>query len=223
MPAALPARMKLSLTILLAIGLLVGCVVPPQQAATPARPRAERRITFNDTALDAAGWNVLESLESYGGAQLPDGAYWYDPVSGAAGPWGGPAGVLLIPGLPLGGAMPAGASGGGDGSLTGVFINGRELHPLDVAALQSVVGQVYPGRWWLDGQGWFGAEGGAALGNVFQLAQQRGGGGGAGGGRAWSHRLDDGFSAGGDGNGYLYAGGGSTGCSYANDGGGVIC
>jgi hypothetical protein len=40
-----------------------------------------------------------------------------------------------------------------------VFINGRQLHMMDVAALMQIT-QVYQGRWWVDAQGNFGAEGG---------------------------------------------------------------
>ena len=44
-----------------------------------------------------------------------------------------------------------------------------------------MLGQVYPGRWWVDAQGNAGQEGGPALFNVYVVAQQRrqasGGGG----------------------------------------------
>jgi hypothetical protein len=70
--------------------------------------------------------------------------------------------------LPLGGPLPADISGGG----TGIFINGRELHPVDVAGLTQLVGQVMPGRYWLDAQGYAGLEGQPAITNLFQVAQQ---------------------------------------------------
>jgi hypothetical protein len=181
--------------------------------------RTQRRITFNGGPLDERGWRVLNQLEAIGRTRLPDGAYWYDPLSGASGRWGGPAAILLIPGLPLGGRLPANASGGGSGSVTGIFVNGRELHRDDVRALIALYGQAWPGRWWVDGYGNFGPEGGPPLGNLRQAAAaSRGGswlrGGGAGSGSFW---------AGGDGNGYVWASDGYSGCSYANDGGGVIC
>ena len=88
------------------------------------------------------------------------------PRSGAAGRWGGPAAALLLPGLPLGGRLPPHASGGGRGHLTGVFVNGRELHPGDVRAMIAIYGQVWPGRWWVNGLGDFGPEGGPAIGNL---------------------------------------------------------
>lgn len=163
----------------------------PQYYATPApaptyttaaaAPTTERRLTFNGHAATAQDLQIVAQLEARWGQRVPDGNYWYDDMSGAAGVWGGPARGVLPAGLHLGGPLPANASGGGDGSLTGVFINGRELHPMDVALLQQLVGQVYPGRWWVDGQGNFGLEGGMALGNLYQIAQaaqQRGGGGG---------------------------------------------
>jgi hypothetical protein len=183
-------------------------------------PRDQRRITFNGGALDERGRRVLDQLERFSGTRLPDGDYWYDPLSGAAGRWGGPAAVLLLPGLPLGGRLPAQASGGGNGRLTGIFVNGRELHPYDVQALIATYGQAWPGRWWVNAVGDFGPEGGPPIGNLRRAAAaSRGGsswlrGGGTGSGSFW---------AGGDGNGYVWAQDGFSGCSFANDGGGVIC
>lgn len=182
------------------------------------RARQLRHIAFNASALDERGWRVLEQLERLGGRPLPDGDYWYDALSGAAGRWGGPAAVLLIPRLPLGGPLPAEASGGGQGRLTGIFVNGRELHPIDVGVLIALYGQAWPGRWWVNGAGDFGPEHGPAIGNLRRAAAARGGswlsGGGAGSNSFW---------AGGDGNGYVWAMDGYSGCSYASDGGGVIC
>jgi hypothetical protein len=187
--------------------------------SAPQAVRTQRRISFNGGPLDERGWRVLNQLEALGRTRLPDGAYWYDPVSGAAGRWGGPAAILLLPGLPLGGRLPANASGGGSGNVTGIFVNGRELHPEDRRALIALYGQAWPGRWWVDALGYFGPEGGPPLGNLRQAAAaMRGGpwlrGGGAGSNSFW---------AGGDGNGYVWASDGYSGCSYANDGGGVIC
>jgi hypothetical protein len=61
--------------------------------------------------------------------------------------------------------MPAECSGGN----TGVFINGRELHQIDVMLL-SQIGPVLRGKFWLDSNGLFGFEGGPALGNLFAAA-----------------------------------------------------
>jgi len=193
-------------------------------APAPARPRGERHVTFNRVALDDRGWQLIEVLEAHYRTALPDGNYWYDPVSGAVGVWGGPAAALLPPGMPLGGALTADASGGGSGRLTGVFINGRELHPQDVAFLQWMVGAVYPGRWWVDAAGNAGAEGGPPLVNLYVAARQRAAA--AGGDRSWARGYGAGsnsFWVGGDGQGYTYASDGASGCSYASDGGGVIC
>lgn len=182
-------------------------------------PRDRRRITFNGGPLDERGWRLLEQFEARGGPRLPDGNYWYDAWSGAAGRWGGPAATLLLPGLPLGGRLPPQASGGGNGRLTGVFVNGRELHPYDVRALIALYGQVWPGRWWVNGLGYFGPEGGPAIGNLRRTAAARQGGSWSHGGGAGSNS----FWTGGDGNGYVWAMDGGSGCSFANDGGGVIC
>jgi hypothetical protein len=234
----------MKLTVMLAlVVVVVGCVMQPapqtqapyaqQYGAAPgaspgSRPTQAqpgyngRRITFNTMSLDAEGWRIVAALDAHWGTQLPDGDYWYDPLSGAAGVWGGPTAIMLPPAMPLGGGMvPANASGGGDGRLTGIFINGRELHPDDVAMLAYLIGvQPQAGRWWADAAGNFGPEGWAAVGNVYNLAQSRQGG------AAWSHGSASGsstFWVGSDGNGYNWAMDGASGCSYASDGGGVIC
>lgn len=201
------------------VQLAIPGVAAPASPVNPAQPApAQREISFNGRALNATGWRVLGQLERYSRTTLPDGAYWYDPYSGAAGRWGGPAAVLLVPGLPLGGPLPANASGGGKGRLTGVFVNGRELHPQDVYALRALLGEVWPGRWWVNARGDFGPEGGYLMGNLRQVAMSRGG-------SSWSRGSggSNGFWAGGDGNGYVWAMDNYSGCSFANDGGGVIC
>src|SRR5688572_1916381 len=182
------------------------------QTRAPAA-RDQRRITVNGGPLDERGRRVLQQLETIGRTRLPDGDYWYDAGSGVAGRWGGPAAVLLLPGLPLGGRLPAQASGGGNGRITGIFVNGRELHPGDVQALIAIYGQAWPGRWWVNGVGDFGPEGGRAIGNLRQAAAANRSG-------SWLRGRggSNGFWAGGDGNGYVWAMDGYSGCSYASDG-----
>jgi hypothetical protein len=180
---------------------------PPQQQGYYAQqpqqgglaPAPARAIRINGYAASAQDLATLDRLEQQWGGRLPSGDYWYDNQTGAAGRWGGPMAGIMAPGLNLGGPLPPNASGGGDGRLTNVFINGRELHPYDVQRLQALVGQVYQGRWFVDGQGNFGLEGGAVLGNLYSLAQQRGGNGGRGGGDSYYSR---------DQNGSAFVGGG---------------
>jgi hypothetical protein len=134
-------------------------------------------VQINGHALDAAQQQALRALEQRVGP-VPAGAYWYDAHTGAAGRWGGPVAVFLPPGLPLAGALPAQASGGGDGRLTGVFISGRELHPADVLALRRY-GPVIPGRYAWDAAGNVSTEAGPWLFNFnsVRAAQARAGGG----------------------------------------------
>jgi len=61
---------------------------------------------------------------------------------------------------------------------TGVFINGRELHLLDVRALQQIT-MVIPGRYWCDAMGNIGFEGGPPLANLWALAAAANARGGA--------------------------------------------
>lgn len=235
------------LTSLVAVGVTVGVpvglagCVPPQQQQPPAQTVAgayqdpaaqgdpapaasDRRVRFNARELDQTGWAVLQQIESATRSRIPDGDYWYDPACGAAGVWGGPALAFLPAGLPLGGTVPAQASGGGNGRVSGVFVNGRELHPRDVQVLTQIYGVApQPGRYWVDAAGNAGYEGGPAFVNLIQAARQRSGGGAGGGG--WYQRT---WGVGGD----MYGGsdGQSTyffdsasGCSVMNDGGGVMC
>jgi hypothetical protein len=175
------------LTLLVALAFAAD---PPRPAGPPPTGRAEktvRAVQINGRALTAAQLRTLEQLErTYG--RLNDGAYWYDARTGASGRWGGPTLAFLPAGLDLAGPLPAEASGGGSGQLTGVFVNGRELHPLDVAMMQQLVGQVWPGRWWVDAQGYFGLEGGPPVGNLVALAQSRRQSGG--GSKAWSKHYE---------------------------------
>ena len=163
---------------------------PPATAPQPTSGRsgkAARAVQINGRALTAAQLRTLEQLERVYG-RLNDGAYWYDVRTGASGRWGGPTLAFLPAGLELAGPLPADASGGGSGQLTGVFVNGRELHPLDVVMMQQLVGQVWPGRWWVDAQGNFGLEGGPPVGNLVVLARSRRQSGS--GSHAWSKHYE---------------------------------
>jgi hypothetical protein len=145
--------------LVVAVGLALGC------GASDAAPR---HLSFNGHAATAHDLTIVAQLERGSGQSVPDGDYWYDNISGGAGRWGGPAEAILPAGLGLGGPLPANASGGG----TGVFINGRELHPIDVQRLIAIFGFVHPGRFWVDASGNAGYEGGPALINLYQAAQQ---------------------------------------------------
>ena len=109
-------------------------------------------------------------MQHYG--VIPTGSYWYDPVSGFWGAEGGPSSGQIMPGLDLGGPLQANASGGHG---TGVFINGREIHPQEYQYLQQQFGSVTPGRYWLNAQLIGGFEGGPASFNLNQQANNSGG------------------------------------------------
>lgn len=122
-----------------------------------------RRVVVNGTPLAEAEITRLE--QAFRVRAIP-GEYWYDRACGAWGAQGGPALGFLPAGLELGGSLQPDASGGG----TNVFINGRELHPLDVAALQRITA-VLPGRYWVDAMGNCGYEGNRTpFLNLVQLA-----------------------------------------------------
>ena len=184
-------RRKILILAGVAVALLGGCVVviiavaslfvvccsderPEVFATIPSQSPsvAGRSVTINDSQVDGS---TLAALEQQYGLQIADGDYWYDPYSGAWGLPGGPTAGFIPAGLALGGVLQADASGGG----TAVYINGRELHPQEVAGLQQLFGAVQSGRYWLDAFGNYGFEGGPALGNLvyaIQAAQDGGGG-----------------------------------------------
>ena len=103
-------------------------------------------VWINDREIPAATLKGIPLLQT-----LPKGRYWHDPVSGAWGASGGPclgviAGNMRIPGS---GALKPNASAG----QTGVFVNGRELHSMDVASFCALGVQCLPGRWTVDARG----------------------------------------------------------------------
>src|SRR5215831_16292635 len=105
---------------ILSIAMAVALASGPTQARAPAptaqqqqRQVSERRVRFNQRELSAAELRTLEQLEVAYRFRLPNGDYWYDPVSGAAGAWGGPTVGFFPAGLQLGGKLAANASGGG--------------------------------------------------------------------------------------------------------------
>ena len=88
----------------------------------------ERQVFINQVRVEA---DTLNAIESEGQFPIADGRYWYDFNSGAWGVEDGPTAGLIYPGLSLPGPMPVNISGGG----TGIYINGREIHPLDQQAM----------------------------------------------------------------------------------------
>ncbi len=128
-----------------------------RSATTPARCIIVNGRTLTDEQVAA--------LEGTYRIQLHEGNFWYDRMTGAWGYAGGATAGAIRPGLDLG-PLREDCSGGN----TGVFINGRHLPVQDVLSLQQIVQVVLPGRYWLDGQGNFGNEGGPPLGNIWLLA-----------------------------------------------------
>jgi hypothetical protein len=141
-------------------------------APVPTATAGQRNVVINGQRLSDS---ELASAEQTHRIHIPDANYWYDVSIGAWGAQGGPTLGFIAPGLTLAGTLQPNASGGG----TGVFVNGRELHAVDVQRLNGLVGNVIPGRWWVDAQGNFGPEGWPMVGNLFMLARARLSGGGA--------------------------------------------
>ncbi|HEX8847635.1 MAG TPA: SHOCT domain-containing protein [Pyrinomonadaceae bacterium] len=162
-------------------------------AASGQASPSGRKVVVNNVQLND---NQLQMLEQQYQLRIADGAYWYDRVSGAWGMQGGATLGFTQPNMELGGPLRADASNGN----TGVFINGRELHQLDVLALMQLTPYVLPGRYWVDARGVGGYEGGPPMFDLRQLAQAAGGARGG----AWSYTSPYGGSVGGDGQGFSY-------------------
>lgn len=133
-----------------------------------AAPAVAQEVTVNRVRLDD---RTRVALERAYGVPVAPGRYWYDAFSGVWGVEGGPAQGQIHPGLQLGGPLRADASGGD----TGVFVNGRQLHRLDVAALRRCT-QVIPGRYWVAANGVGGYEGAPPSFNLAVLCGNAGGG-----------------------------------------------
>ena len=156
-------------------------------------------VQVNGTALNQ---NTLAALQRVYG-RIPAGNYWYDPYSGFWGVRGGPSIGRILPGLRLGGPLHPGASGGGNGRVTGVFINGREIHPQEYMILVRLFGTVYPGRYWLGPNLIGGYEGQPASFDLRRAAAASGGGGGG----YNRNTLFGGLMSDGQCSGYLHPGG----------------
>jgi hypothetical protein len=140
------------------------------------KPERElRQIFINGTRLSDES---LHAIEQPFGGRMWDGRYWYDPMCGAWGLEGGPALGFTVAGLDMWGPLRSDASNGN----TGIFINGREIHYLDLVAIQQIAGgYVHPARYWLDAYGNYGYEGWPAMGNLMVATGNSGGGSGGSG------------------------------------------
>lgn len=150
--------------IMVALGLLL-LGLAQAHAQTPI---TEPQVMVNRQALSAE--QIVQLVQQHE-LQVAPGRYWYDSRSGLWGYEGGPTQGQLAPGLPIQAVMPEDISVGG----TGVFINGRELHPQEVQYLYALLGTVIPGRYWMDAQGIGGFEGQGPMFNLGAVAarQQR--------------------------------------------------
>ena len=161
---------------------------------------AGAQVSVNGLVLDQQTRNVM--AQTYG--PVPDGDYWYDQASGLWGAKDGPGLGRIMPGLQFGALLRADASGGGDGTLTAVFINGREIHPQELTVLKQLFGYVNPGRYWLGSNMQGGYEGGPAIFDL-RASAASGSGGGYNKNTAFGGLMSDGQCS-----GYLHPSGASV-------------
>lgn len=132
-----------------------------------------RGVVVNGAPIEARHAAALESAYR---TRLVPGRYWYDARSGLWGLEGGASVGIIAPGLPFGRMDPR-ASVGRFAGITGVFINGREIHPDELQYLRMLYGQVQRARYWLNAQGIAGYEGGPPQFNLVAAARQSRGNG----------------------------------------------
>lgn len=187
------ARVMQLLLVSWIVMLVTACSDSSSSESPEGSSAAQRRVVVNGKALDA---DALARLDGVARAQVPDGDYWYDARCGACGARGGPTAAFLPANLALGAPLPSDASGGGSGAVTGVFVNGREIHVADYLAL-SRLGQILPGRYWLDANGNWGVEGlDAPMGNLLQAASANPTGPGYNRTTPGGHLMSDGTTSG---------------------------
>ncbi len=170
-------------------------------AGAPARAGQDAesgQIVINGQPLSGEAAGAL--ARAYG--PIPAGDYWYDPSSGLWGVTGGPSSGRIPPGLQVDGPLRPQASGGGAGHITGVFINGREIHPDEVLYLRALFGAVEPGRYWLGPNLVGGLEGGPPAFDLFGAAAAAAGASGYNQSTLFGGLMSDGQCA-----GYLHPGG----------------
>ena len=168
-----------------------------QAEFSPIRNPSSRSVIVNGQEISQRD---LAALDFQNGVPIPNGHYWYDRISGAWGYENGPCEGFIAAGMALGGQLRSDASNGD----TGVFVNGRQLHRRDVAALQKL-GPVPQGRYWVNAMGNWGIEGGPIMGNLKVAAAQVAQNSSGNGDGAWSHRSSyTDSSVGGDGQTFYY-------------------
>jgi len=123
-------------------------------------------VFVNNLKLDNSS---VYTLEQFYKISIADGYYWYDNTSGHWGFMGSPPQGQIVAGLELGGSIPQNASNG----KTGVIVNGRELHQLEVNQIIKAYGKIYRGRFWLNAQGLAGYEGQPAIFNFAQVKRKK--------------------------------------------------
>jgi hypothetical protein len=100
-------------------------------AAGQQQTTQQRHVVINGVGLND---QIVAALESTYRTRIQEGEYWYDTKCGAWGFAGGPTVGFIQAGLPIGGPLRADASNGN----TNIFINGREIHYLRLAASAAV-------------------------------------------------------------------------------------
>ena len=131
---------------------------------------AGRGVIVNGMLVDP---ELLDQLEKTYRTPIVANRYWYDARAGLWGLEGGPSSGRIAPGVPLPGTLDPRASVGRLAGITGVVINGREIHPEELKFLRTLYNTVNRARYWLNADGVGGYENGPPLFNLNQAIRAR--------------------------------------------------
>ena len=149
---------------------LVAMALLASLAACIPASAAGQGVIVNGMPVDTV---LVDQLEKTYRTPIVPNRYWYDARTGLWGVEGGPSSGRIAPGVPLPGPLDPRASVGRLAGITGVVINGREIHPEELKFLRTLYGTVNRARYWLNADGVGGYENGPPLFNLNQAIRAR--------------------------------------------------
>lgn len=139
---------------ILGAGLVAGCSEWTIVAEAQVRDVSETGVFVNRQQMSH---DQVAALTAMVGAPINAGQYWYDHATGLYGMQGGRSLGQILPGMT---AILQPVAPDASGGNTRVFINGRAIHPSELAELKQMYGIVPDGRYMMNGFGQVAPEGG---------------------------------------------------------------
>lgn len=140
--------------------VVAGCGETAMPAEAQIREASETGVFVNRQQMTHG---QVQALSGMVGVPISAGHYWYDHATGFYGVQGGPALGQIVPGMT---AILRPVAPDASGSQTAVFINGRALHPSELAELKRAYGAVPNGRYIMNAFGQIAPEGGQFATNL---------------------------------------------------------